>query len=175
MNLPQELIPTDTIDIQLEDGVVVTLPVCHPTFALWSGEPLSFDYGKKPVLNYNNEACFAELAILRILFEHGWDGVWVETYGGVHYLQSMPQAWNLKSEHVSIPKDKDAFLKKIWRTAKTKACFDVLAWKGDRVCFFEAKRSGKDKLTSGQIKFIEGALTYGVPIDSLIIIEWNES
>ena len=73
---------------------------------------MNFDYGKKPVLNYKNEACFAELVILRILIEHGWDGVWVETYGGTHYLRTMPNEWKLKSEHVSIPANKEELLKK---------------------------------------------------------------
>jgi len=78
----------------------------------------------------------------------------------------------LKSEHVSIPQDKEDLLQKIWKTAKTTACFDVLAWHGDRLIFFEAKRRGKDKLTSAQMRFIEGALACGVRATSLLIVEW---
>lgn len=175
MDFPPSLLPTSKFEVTLSGGKTVNLPVATPKFQLWDGAPVNFDYGSKPIVNYKNEACFAELVILRILFENGWDGAWVETYGGTHYLRNMPQAWSLKSEHVSIPQDKEVFLKKIWQTAKTNACFDVLAWKDDRVVFFEAKRSGKDKLTSAQIKFIEGALACGVPAESLIIVEWNNS
>lgn len=173
MDFPSELKPTGKIEIKLSNGKTVSLPVTNPTFRLWDGAPVNFDYGSKPVLNYKNEACFAELVILRMLLENGWDGVWVETYGGTHYLRSMPQAWSLKSEHISIPQDKEDFLKKIWQTAKTTACFDVLAWKDGKAVFFEAKRSGKDKLTSAQEKFIDGALVCGVSPESLIIVEWH--
>lgn len=175
MDFPSELQPTGKLEIEISGDRVVSLPVTTPKFQLWNGAPVNFNYGSKPVLNYKNEACFAELVILRILLEHGWDGAWVETYGGTHYLRSMPQAWDLKAEHISIPQEKDDFLKKIWQTAKTSACFDVFVWKGDQYAFFEAKRSGKDKLTSAQEKFIEGALACGVPSDSLVIVEWNEN
>lgn len=173
MDLPEELKPTSNLEIILSDNKRVSLPVTTPRFQLWAGAPLHFDFGNKPILNYKNEPCFAELVILRTLLEHGWDGVWVETYGGTHYLQSMPKEWNLQSEDVSIPQEQEGFLKKIWKQANTTACFDVFVWKDDKYAFLEAKRSGKDKLTSGQIKFIEGAIACGIPAESLIIVEWG--
>jgi len=175
MNFPKELRPTDKIEVQLFDGTIVNLPTAHPKFPSWKEARPDFDFGKKPILNYKKEACFAELIILRLLLDQGWDGAWIETYGGTHYLRSMPKAWNLQSEHISIPKVKEDLLQKIWKTAKTKACFDVLAWHGDQLAFFEAKRKGKDKLTSGQIKFIKGALECGISPESLIIVEWEEA
>lgn len=173
MNFPKELRPTDRIKLQLSDGTTVNLPVAHPKFLAWKGSSVNFNYGKKPMLNYKNEACFAELVILRLLLDQGWNGVWVETYGGTHYLRSMPQTWNLQSEHISIPRDKENLLQKIWKTAKTTACFDILAWHGDQLAFFEAKRKRKDKLTSAQIRFIKGALACEISPESLIIVEWE--
>ena len=173
MILPPELTPTETVAISLLDGAAATLPLCRPVFNTWNGVPVSFDYGKKPILDYKGGACFAELVILRILMERGWNGVWVETYGGTHYLRTMPSEWALKSEHVSIPEDKEAILKKIWSMAKTTACFDVFAWNGEEILFCEAKRTGKDKLTDAQVRFIGGALESGVAPESLLIVEWS--
>ena len=173
MNLPVELEQTGTTEVSLANGVTVTLPVCRPVFSLWDGPPLDFDYGKKPILNYENEPCFAELVILQILVKGGWNGVWVETYGGTHYLRSMPKGWTLQSEHVLIPEDKEELLRKIWKTAKTTACFDVFVWKDDQVLFCEVKNAGKDKLTGAQVRFIEGALACGVLPNSLLIAEWT--
>jgi hypothetical protein len=70
----------------------------------------------------------------------------------------MPREWNLESEHVLIPADKERLLKTIWKTAKTSACFDVFAWRDDQVLFCEAKRKGKDRFIVAQVRFIEGAL-----------------
>jgi hypothetical protein len=173
MNTPEELRPTGTMDVTLPSGTVVRLSICRPVFSKWEGAPLAFDYGGKPVLNYKDEACFAELVILRLLLENHWEGVWVETYGGAHFLRSMPQGWNLQSEHVEIPSDKHELLRRIWKAGKTTACFDVFAWRGDQVCFFEGKHAGKDRLTGAQLKFIEGALGCGILPEQLVIVEWS--
>ena len=174
-NLPTELRPVGTTEVSLSSkGEVAALPVCRPVFTPWDGPPADFDYGKKLMLKYENEPCFAELVILRLLLKREWDGVWVETYGGTHYLRSMPKGWTLKSEHVSIPEDKEELLRKIWKAGKTTACFDVFARRGDSVLFCEAKHAKKDKLTRAQLRFIEGALACGILPDSLLIAEWDE-
>jgi hypothetical protein len=115
--------------------------------------------------------CFAELAILRIFLKHGWSGVWVSAFGG-HFLNTMPKSWSLRDQHVSIPAEKEAILKRIWQSSDTTACFDVFAWKDSGVLFCEAKRQGQDKLTDGQLRFIEGALACGIPPNSFLIAEW---
>ena len=173
MELPHTLIPDGETTIILSSGEIIKLPICHPKFSLWKKSVANFDYGGKPLIDYEGEPIFAELAILRILLANGWDGVWVETYGGTHYLRTMPDGWKLGAKHVSIPNDKEKILQKIWKTARTSACFDVFVWKKDEFLFCEAKNKGKDKLTSGQIKFIEGVISCGVPIESLLIAEWE--
>jgi len=169
--MPDPLRPTSNIEIALSDDRTVALPVCHPIFTEWNGKVPDFDFGKKPVLDYKGESLFAELVILRMLQEAGWEGAWVETYGGTHFLQRMPQGWGLKADHVSIPEGKEELLRQIRKAAKTTACFDVLAWKGDQILFCESKRAGKDKLTGAQLEFIEGALACGIAPDSLVIAE----
>jgi hypothetical protein len=172
MLLPPELQPTDVMQVTLPRGTVAKLPLCRPVFSSWTGAPLNFDFGGKPAVNYNQEGCFAELAILRALLKHDWSGVWVEAFGGTHFLNAMPKSWSLRDGHVSIPPEKEAILKRIWQASGTTACFDVFAWKDSEVLFCEAKRQGKDNLTDGQVRFIEGALACGVPLNSLLIAEW---
>lgn len=159
--------------VSLSSGEQVLIQKYFLQFTPWSGEKLSFDFGRKPILNFEGEACFAELAILKLFLKNGWDGSWIETYGGTHYLNSMPQSWSLKSKHISIPIEKENLLKLIWNTGKTTACFDVVVWQGDKILFCEAKRLKKDRLTEAQKKFIQGALACGIPASSFLIIEWD--
>lgn len=173
MTIPQELTPTDTMTISLLSGDAVDLPVCHPTFSRWEGALPNFDFGKKPILYYEGKGVFAELAILRLLVNSGWNAVWVETYGGIHFLQDMPISWKLAQNDIAVPRDKEALLQNIWKTGKTTACFDVFAWKGDDILFCEGKHKGKDRLTNAQIKFIEGALNCGIKASQLLIVEWD--
>lgn len=164
---------TGETTISLPSGAEVILPLCNIVFQKWTGDSPSFDFGKKPLIDYEGEAIFAELAILKLLKESGWDGAWVETYGGIHFLNTMPKDWKLANQNISIPKDKEAMLQKIWGAGKTSACFDVLVWKNDKILFYESKHRGKDRLTNAQTKFIEGALSCGIPKESLIIVEWK--
>ena len=173
MILPSELTSSDTMTIYLPSGNTVNLPVYHPTFPSWSGKLPSFDFGKKPVVNYKGKGVFTELAILGLLIDSGWNGVWVETYGGIHFLKDMPTSWKLSQDNVSIPLDKEVLLRNIWKFGKTTACFDIFAWKGNDILFCEGKHKGKDKLTNAQTKFIEGALACGIPTQSLMIVEWD--
>jgi hypothetical protein len=179
MILPPELQPSAAIDIPLPSGAVARLPVCHPVFVKWEGKPVEFDFGKKPILNYDGEACFAELAILRVLLKHGWNGVWVETYGGTYYLNTMPKNSSLRAVHVPIPVDKERILQNIWKAGRmtTPACFDVFVWRDSKVLFCEAKhkvKHKKDTLTDPQVRFIAGALACGVAPESLLIAEWSD-
>ena len=78
-----------------------------PYFSPWTGAPLDFSFGGKPAVSYDQEACFAELAILRTLLKHDWNGVWVSAFGG-QFLNEMPKSWSLREQRVSIPAEKEA-------------------------------------------------------------------
>lgn len=159
--------------ITLPSGKSVEVQKYFIKFKAWQGDKPIFDFGRKPIIDFDGEACFAELAILRMFLKNGWEGAWIETYGGTHFLNSMPHSWSLQSSHISIPAEKENLLKTIWKNGKTKACFDVLLWRDNQVLFCEAKRIKKDRLTEAQKKFIEGAITCGIPLSSLLIIEWD--
>jgi hypothetical protein len=176
MDLPIELQPTTTKDVSLPSGIIRQLPVCNPVFAEWVGERPSFDFGHKPFLKHDGEACFAELVILRLLLKQGWKGVWVESFAGPYYLNDMPKDWKTRPQRVLIPEDKEKILKDIWRTGRTRACFDVFAWtdsQSPQFLFCEAKDyRNRDKFTRGQLRFIDAALTIGISPQSLLIVEW---
>ena len=171
--MTNKLTPTNTMTVSLPSGNATNLPVCNLTFSNWLGKLPDFDFGKKPIVNYKGKGVFAELAVLGLLIDSGWNGVWVETYGGIHFLKEMPTSWKLSQHNISIPPEKEALLRNIWKTGKTTACFDVFAWKDSKILFCEGKHKGKDRLTKAQTKFIEGALACGVSAQSLMIVEWD--
>jgi hypothetical protein len=100
-NLPDKLRPSGTLQVALPSGKTMQLPCCHPTFERWAGASIKFDFGHKPLLAYQQHPIFAELLILRLLEAHGWEGVWVSSYGGIKYLRQMPQDSSLA--HGRVP------------------------------------------------------------------------
>jgi hypothetical protein len=172
--LPEVLRPTTTLNVRLPSGRVVALPQCRLNLKKWEGRFDGFTYGGKPIVSHDGKPVFAELALLQLLTADGtWDGAWVETYGGSNYLREMPGAWALRPWSIALPPEEEALLKRIWKAAKSQACFDVLGWHGEHVVFLEGKQKGKDRISKHQPKFIEAAIACGVPAEALIVVEWT--
>jgi hypothetical protein len=172
-NLPDELRPSDSLQVELPSGETIQLPCCRPHFERWAGAPIKFYFGRKPLLAYQQQPIFAELLILRLLEAHGWEGVWVSSYGGIKYLRQMPQDSSLAHGRVSLPDDREHLLNRIWeQSGRRSGCFDIYAWRADAVLFCEAKRRGKDRIRLSQCSWIEAAILEGVAPDSLLIVEW---
>ena len=65
-------------------------------------------------------------------------------------------------------------MERIRRAAGSKpGCWDVFCWKGDMTLFAEAKRRGRDQIRDTQKRWLAAALDMGVPLESLLIVEWS--
>jgi hypothetical protein len=154
--------------VALTSGGYVGLAKATPEFSLWTGPAPADAYVAtgKPVIELGGEPLFAELAILRTLHADGWDGVWVDTLRD-QFLTGMGQTAN-------VPTDQLALLDRIHaRTGDRSGCFDVFAWKDDRVLFVEAKRARRDRFRASQTRWLSAALEEGLPLDSFLIVEWS--
>jgi hypothetical protein len=52
-------------------------------------------------------------------------------------------------------------------------CWDVLAWKADKVLFAESKRVKKDSIRSTQTKWLESALKCGLSEKNFLVVQWD--
>ena len=78
--LPLTLVPTGVLKIELPNGQSVEIPKSQPTFESCVKPESTDSFGGKPFVASELGPCFAELLILRMLRNHGWDGRWIETY-----------------------------------------------------------------------------------------------
>ena len=154
--------------IALASGNSVSIPTCHYLFRRWEGKPIQDTYGGKALIEFDRKPIFAELAILGTLRRAGWDGVWVDTYRRKFRRGLPPDCCELPSHAQKLY---DRICKA--NNGKTSGCFDVLAWHGKSYLFVESKRRSKDTIQATQKTWIAAALHSGVPIDSLLICEWD--
>jgi hypothetical protein len=63
------------------DNRVVEVTKCRVLFNLWQGNPITNTFGGKPLIGVNGKPMFAELAIMHLFLEDGWDARWLESYG----------------------------------------------------------------------------------------------
>jgi hypothetical protein len=156
------------LTLKLPCGDSVDLPRYRCLFRPWQGQPISDTYGGKAVLDFEGSPVFPELAILETLQGAGWDGVWVDTFRNT-FRRAMPP------DYCVLPQHAQKLYDRICRAngGKTSGCFDVLAWKDSDYLLVESKRQLKDSLQATQEAWVEAALRSGIPLDSLLICEWE--
>ena len=137
-------------------------------FKKWNGKPHVNTYGGKAVINYKGNPLFVELAIVRMLIKEGWKAVWIDNFK--RKFRTSLQAINPLTK---LPEDKWKLLQAIAGGKSINGCWDVFAWKNDKVKFIECKRVGKDKIRASQIKWYKKAVKLGLPQNSFLIVEWE--
>lgn len=167
--LPRVLEPTTVETFQVSSGVV-HVPKCVPRFRLWTGEPPGDSYGGKPILHGPDGPAFAELVVLGLLREGGWDGVWVDTYRN----RFRTSYWG-EDRNVPLPTVPAGALARILecRGQGWSGTWDVFVWRGPHVLFAECKRAGKDQIRPSQTTFLDAALREQFPLQSFLVVEWS--
>jgi hypothetical protein len=111
---------------------------------------------------------FAELAILRIFQQAGWEGRWIDSYRGKYRIGY----WG-KNVTKELPAQQKTILDLIRDKAGCKGgCFDVFCWHDGSVIFVESKWKRHDRIRQTQKRWLETALNIGFSLDSFLIVEW---
>ena len=79
-------------------------------------------------------------------------------------------------EPVTFPAEREALLSQIKAAVGNRGgCFDVYAWRDGSVLFAELKLSGKDRIRARQRRWLAGAVACGLPLESLLVVEWRRA
>jgi hypothetical protein len=171
--------------------VIAEVPAAFLRFPMWQGEPFVDDFGKKSsaMIDLNGEHLFAELAVLRLLEKDGWEGRWVNTYGGKGEVWKYLTRWDdvPRAEQKTRPIQADEPRQLLARLAgfnkprRYKGCWDVFAWRGDAIAFVECKRTtpkSTDVVSKEKEEWVRSALFLGDPrltVDSFCFVQWDFS
>lgn len=136
-------------------------------FEPWVGPAVANTFGGKPVVDSFGRPRFAELAALDLMRAEGWDGVWVDTFGGA-YRTGM-----LEEPPVDLPEPHGAALRGILARDPIARPWDLLLWRADAYKFVEMKRAGKDRIRDSQRAFLRAALDGGTPLGAFMLVEWT--
>lgn len=164
-----ECVRNDVERVPLPSGSIVEVQRCFIDLEPWKGKPIQDSYGGKAVVDFRGEPFFAELAVLGRLKEDGWEGVWVDTYRG-KFRTGLPE----KADSCELPDASRQLYERITEASGTKKGFwDLFVWQDDEYMFVEVKRSKKDRLGPAQFKWLDAALSCGIPLQSFLIVEWD--
>lgn len=176
---PKTLI-SDSIEIFEIEEEKCQIPKSNISFGNWIGEPIQNTFGGKTLLNVNDKASFAELAIVDLFIKEGWEARWVCTYGRGKQNPLFLKDWkddNLKNQENSPIKEfwvLDLLNKIASMNGNTfSGCWDVVAWKDNKIVFAESKRLKKDSIRQTQINWLEAGLKSGLTKEDFLVIEWD--
>ena len=176
---PKLLHPTDLEYLTL-DGNIIEIPKCIVKFEKWNGEPLIETFGGKPIVSLNSKPMFAEVAIMEHFIADGWNTRWIETYGKDKMNPIHLSEWKDDKYINQIPNPiTDEEILKHLNTIATlngdsySGCWDVLAWKGERIIFAESKRTKKDSMRTTQVNWLKAGLQSGLKPDNFLIVQWD--
>jgi hypothetical protein len=175
--LPAALAPTDALTVALPNGAVA-LALCRARFAAAGRVPGAHDFGGKELLLVDGRPQFAEVAILRLFEEAGWEGRWVETYP----YRKNPRFWREwnpqgPQAQVHVPIAEPWVRERLQAIAAANGgyfsgCWDVVAWKDGRLVFAESKRAKRDRMRNTQWRWLEAAMNCGCTVEDFLIVEW---
>jgi len=145
----------------------VRVRLASATPAFLKAGTLAASYTAKPLVSVKGDAMFGELAVVRLLEADGWDAVWVDTFHR-ELWRAMPH----RALPVALPAAIQARFDAIVAAndGRTAGCFDVLAWRGERVAFVDYREAG-DSPNRGAARWIEAAIEAGVGVGDLWIVE----
>ncbi len=177
--LPAALHPTDTLPLPLSHAIV-HVALCRACFTAYSGQHSAHTFGGKDLLLVDGLPQFAEVAILRAFQAAGWQGRWLETYGNAKMNPGLWNAW-----HPHGPRAQEQLpITDAWVNERLQAiaaengnsfsgCWDVVAWKEDRLVFAESKKRKKDSMRETQLRWLEAALRCGCALEDFLVVEWE--
>lgn len=140
----------------------------HWRFREWKGPPIKDTYGGKAVIEGAGGPVFAELALIDVLKQHGFDGAaWVDSFRNC-FRDAMPPA------KCSVPaKVQEVYERIKVINGKPGGCWDLIAWNSEGVSFVECKRKGRDRMTENELRWLRSAVEGGLPLGNFAICEWE--
>lgn len=176
---PKTLIP-DSIEIFKIEDEEYQIPKSNVSFPNWAGMLIKNTFGGKTLLNVDSKPSFAELAIVGLFVKEAWKARWVCTYGRGKRNPLFLKEWkdeNLKNQGNSP-------IEEVWvvdllnkiallNNNSFSGCWDVIAWKDNKIVFAESKRRKKDSIRQTQINWLQAGLKSGLSEKNFLVVQWD--
>ncbi|HWH59724.1 MAG TPA: VRR-NUC domain-containing protein [Terriglobales bacterium] len=129
-------------------------------------------FGNKPIVEWDGESFYPELAVARLLRRHGFDAVWIDSYRG--------KFWEGMLQQRTLPDAAREVYARILQAngGKRGGFWDVMAWKESEFVFIELKQNTpecKDRISGKQRNWLQAALRAGLNSACFYVCEWGYS
>ena len=166
MNLPPELKAIGEVEFLLPSGRTIGIPRTLARMRAWTGATPPWAQSGAPLVEAQGGPAPPATAILWLLRDAGWDGVWIDA--GT-YRTGLPDAPPLPR----LPERASRLLEQAGARARgDKGIWDLLCWRDEDVLFLALRRAHGGQFRRQQLVWLESALLSGVLPDSFLIADW---
>jgi hypothetical protein len=168
------------VEIFMLDGKEVAIPKCGVTFKRWAGTSIKETFGGKPLVDVGGKPMFAELAIMHLFIDSGWQARWVETYAKNNQKPIFLSEWkdDRYKNQISTPITDTMIARRLEEVATLNngsyfGCWDVVGWHDGRILFAESKRLKKDRIRDTQTNWLNVGLHSGLARENFLVVQWK--
>jgi hypothetical protein len=158
-----------TIPVAMQStGRLVQVPAYLRTETRWLGPlpPTHKTIPNKTALDFKGAALYPEFVVLRLLERDGWAGAWRKNWGGTAFWRDIGQV-------VEPPARALAVFDQVSERAGHAGAWDIFAWRSREVLFVLSKPFGNDRITAYQARWLDTAISMGVPLACFAIVEYQ--
>ncbi len=162
------------------DNRAIEIPTCHVSYKQWAGVPVKETFGGKPIIDFENNPMFPELAIAKQFIKSDWQSRWIETYGKPNMKPIFLSEWHDDKyiTQINSPIQDESITGILHGIAIANnnsfaGCWDVIGWRQNRILFAEAKWSKKDRIRTTQLNWLSASLKCGLQPDNFLFIYWH--
>jgi hypothetical protein len=152
----------------LSTGRLVQVPTFLRIEQRWTGE-LPKEHKaipNKAALDFEGVPTYPEFVLLRLLERDGWEGAWRKNWAGTAF-------WGDIGLVVEPSPRAQSIFEQIDERAGFAGAWDILAWRGSEVLFLTSKPTGNDRIGAYQARWLDTALSMGMPLHSFAIVEYQ--
>ena len=150
----------------LSTGRLVQVPTFLRVEQPWTGElPKShLTIANKAAIDFEGAPLYPEFVLLRLLERGGWGAAWRKNWAGTAFWGDIGQVVEPQQRARSV-------FDQIDLRAGFAGAWEILAWRGNEVLFLISKPTGHDRISAYQARWLDTALTMGMPLHSFAIVE----
>ena len=150
----------------LSTGRMVQVPTFLRAEQRWAGElPKShMTIPNKVAIDFEGAPVYPEFVLLRLLERDGWGAAWRKNWAGTAFWGDIGQVVEPQARARSV-------FDQIDLKAGFAGAWEILAWRGNEVLFLISKPTGHDRISAYQARWLDTALTMGMPLHSFAIVE----
>lgn len=145
----------------------IVIPKFSMRFTKLGADP---KFGNKPIVEWQGESIYPELAVARLLKRYGLDAVWIDSYRG--------KFWDSMSHERTLPDAaREAYARILQANSGKRGGFwDVMAWRENDSVFIELKQNTpecRDRISEKQRNWLQSAIRAGFAEACFSVCEWG--